>query len=140
MRSLRLVAFLAIPAQVAFGQQQPSATVRGTTLTLEEAIATARQNNPQLVQTQNNVRNQDAQVRTTYGQLIPQASLGFGTTFNQGGTQYFNGVAIPGGSSSSYQSGYNLSLRYSIGAQAHLRAARRACQPRCQPGGCREHR
>jgi outer membrane protein len=118
MRSLRFVAFLAIPAQVALGQQQPAATVRGTTLTLEEAIATARQNNPQLVQTQNNVRNLDAQVRTTYGALLPTASAGIGTTFNQGGTQYFNGVAIPGGSSDSYQSGYNVSLRYSIGAQA----------------------
>jgi outer membrane protein len=117
MRLLRLVALLAIPAQVALGQQ-PAATVRGTTLTLEEAIAVARQNNPQLIQTQNGVRNLDAQVRTTYGALLPSASLGFGTTFNKGGTQYFNGVPIPGGSSDSYQSGYNLSLRYSLGAQA----------------------
>ena len=134
MRSLRFVAFLAIPAQVALGQQQPAATVRGTTLTLEEAIATARQNNPQLVQTQNNVRNLDAQVRTTYGALLPTASAGIGTTFNQGGTQYFNGVAIPGGSSDSYQSGYNLSLRYSIGAQALYAPRAARAQPRRQPG------
>lgn len=126
MRSLRLVAFLAIPAQVAFGQQQPSATVRGTTLTLEEAINIAKQNNPQLVQTQNGVRNLDAQIRTTYGQLLPSATVGMGTTFNQGGTQYVNGVALPGGSSDSYQSGYNLSLRYSVAAAAAYapRAAR----------------
>jgi outer membrane protein len=118
MRSLRFVALLAIPAQAAFGQQQPATTVRGSNLTLEEAITIARQNNPQLVQTQNNVRNLDAQVRSTYGALLPQARAGIGTTFNQGGTQYVNGVALPGGSSDSYQSGYNLSLNYSIGAQA----------------------
>ena len=108
MRSLRFVALLAFPAQAAFGQQQPATTVRGANLTLEEAITIARQNNPQLVQTQNNVRNLDAQVRSSYGALLPTASAGIGTTFNQGGTQYFNGVAIPGGSSDSYQSGYNL--------------------------------
>jgi outer membrane protein len=118
MRSLRFVALLAFPAQAAFGQQQPATTVRGANLTLEEAITIARQNNPQLVQTQNNVRNLDAQVRSSYGALLPTASAGVGTTFNQGGTQYFNGVAIPGGSSDSYQSGYNLSLRYNIDARA----------------------
>ena len=46
MRSLRLVALLAIPAQIAFGQQTPAS--RGGTLTLEDAIAIAQRNNPAL--------------------------------------------------------------------------------------------
>jgi len=117
MRSLRLVALLAIPAQAAFAQQAP-ATGRATTLTLEEAIASAQRNNPTLHQVQNAVRNQDAQVRTAYGQLLPNANANLRSTFNQGGTQYVNGVALPGGNGDYYQSGYSLGLNYSVNASA----------------------
>ena len=117
MRSLRLVTLLALSAQVAFGQQVP-VTGRATTLTLEEAIAVAQRNNPALHQIQNNVRTQDAQVRTAYGQLLPTAGANLRTTFNQGGTQYVNGVALPGGSGDYYQSGYSLGLNYNIAASA----------------------
>ena len=118
MRSLRLVALLAIPAQVAFGQQPsaPKGTVKE--LTLDEAIATAQRNNPALHQTQNNVRNYDAQVRTAYGQLLPTANTNIRTTFNQGGTQYVNGVPLPGSNGDYYQSGYALGLNYNIAASA----------------------
>jgi outer membrane protein len=117
MRSLRLVALLAIPAQVALGQQAP-VTGRVTTLTLEEAIATAQRNNPALHQIQNNVRTYDAQVRTAYGQLLPSVNARVGGTFNQGGTQYVNGVALPGGSGDYIQSNYQLGLGYNLAASA----------------------
>jgi outer membrane protein len=117
MRSLRLVALLAMPAQIALGQQSPN-TGRVTTLSLEEAIAIAQRNNPALHQTENNVRPFDAQVRSAYGQLLPTASARLGSTFNQGGTQYVNGVALPGGSSDSYQSSYSLGLNYNVAASA----------------------
>ncbi len=118
MRSLRLVALLAIPAHIALAQQQsaPSAPVKQ--LTLEEAIASAQRNNPQLHQTQNNVRNFDAQVRTSYGQLLPSVSTNLRSTFNQGGTQYVNGVALPGGSGDYYQSGYSIGVGYNLNASA----------------------
>ena len=76
MRSLRLVALLAIPAQVALAQQ-PS---KGAPLSLEDAINTARRENPQLAQTKNNLRSQDAQVRAAYGQLMPRVDAGFNTS------------------------------------------------------------
>jgi outer membrane protein TolC len=72
MRSLSLVALLALSAQAAVSQQTP-VVGRTTTLTLEEAISIAQRNNPALHQVQNNVRTQDAQVRTAYGQLLPTA-------------------------------------------------------------------
>ena len=72
MRSFSLVALLALSAQVAFSQQTPVAG-RTTTLTLEDAISIAQRNNPALHQIQNNVRTQDAQVRSAYGQLLPTA-------------------------------------------------------------------
>jgi outer membrane protein len=116
MRTLRLVALLAIPAQAALAQQQPAPT--GGALSLEQAIATAQRNNPALHQTENQVRNSDAQVRSAYGQLLPTASTGIRSTFNQGGTQYVNGVALPGGSGDYYQSGYSLNLNYNVAASA----------------------
>jgi len=117
MRSLRLVALLAIPAQIAFGQQ-PSASGPVKVLTLEEAIATAQRNNPALHQTENALRTSDAQVRSAYGQLLPQAGANFRTTFNQGGTQYIQGVPIPGSNGDSYQSGYSVGLSYNLAASA----------------------
>ena len=117
MRSFSLVALLALSAQAAFSQQTPAAG-RTTTLTLEEAISIAQRNNPALHQIQNNVRTQDAQVRTAYGQLLPTAGANLRSTFNQGGTQYVNGVALPGGSGDYYQSGYSLGLNYNLAASA----------------------
>jgi len=118
MRSLRLVALLAIPAQVAFAQQPSALQGPVRDLTLDEAIATAQRNNPSLHQTQNNVRNYDAQVRSAYGQLLPTASSNIRTTFNQGGTQYVNGVPLPGSNGDYYQSGYSLGLNYNLNASA----------------------
>ena len=45
----------------------------------------------------------DAQVRTAYGQLLPQANANFRTSYQQAGTQYFQGIALNG--SDSYSSG-----------------------------------
>jgi len=109
MRSIRLVALLAIPAQIVVAQQAP---VRGTPLTLEEAIATAHQNNPLYLQTKNGLRVADSQVRSAYGQLMPRADVGFRTSYQQGGTQYFQGIPFDG--SDSYNSNYNISLSYNV--------------------------
>ncbi|HEY9229946.1 MAG TPA: TolC family protein [Gemmatimonadaceae bacterium] len=123
MRSLRLVTLLAIPAQLAFGQQ---AAPRGTSLTLEEAIATARKNSPLYLQTENNIRTQDAQVRSAYGQLLPQANANFRTQWQQGGTQYIQGIALDGGATDAYSSSYQIGLSYNV--TAALRYAPRAAK------------
>ncbi len=114
MRSLRFVALLAIPVQFAVGQQGPAPT-RGATLTLEDAITTAHQNNPLFLQVQNNLRNSEAQVRSAYGALLPSASASLSTSYNQGGTQYVQGIALPS-SSDAYQSSYRASVSYSVNA------------------------
>ncbi|HTE44633.1 MAG TPA: TolC family protein, partial [Gemmatimonadaceae bacterium] len=113
MRSLRLVALLAIPAQMVLGQQTPS--TQAGSLTLDEAIATAQRNNPGFLQIKNNVRNADAQVRTAFGALLPSASGNFRTNYQQGGTQYVQGVALPG-QSDSYNGGYSVGINYNINA------------------------
>ncbi len=111
MRSSSLLALLALPAIVS--AQTPVS--RGTTLTLDEAIQTAQRNNPALAQIRNGVRNADAQVRSTYGALLPSASANFNTSYTQGGTQYIQGVALPP-NPDSYNSRYSATLNYNITA------------------------
>ena len=113
MRSLRLIALLAIPAQLAFAQQQ-NPTSQGAPLALDEAIQTAQRNNPSLAQTRSNVGNADAQVRQARGALFPQLSASAFSRVTQAGTQYQFGVAFP--TQGSVQSQYALNLNYNISA------------------------
>lgn len=111
MRSLRLIALMAIPAQLAVGQQTP--LTRGTSLTLDEAIVTAQRNNPVFQQVRNNLRSANAQVRVANGALLPAASANFSTGYQQGGTQFIQGVPLQGGSDS-YQSRYSIGVNYTL--------------------------
>jgi outer membrane protein len=118
---MSLLALLALPAQLVLAQAPTSST-----LTLEEAIATARRNNPTFLTVENNVRNQTAQVRQAYSALLPNVSSQFSTRYQQGGTQLIQGVAI-GGSGDTYQSSYQLGVSYSLnGAVAFAPRAARA--------------
>lgn len=117
MRSLRLVALLAIPAQIAFGQQGPTIQ-RGSNLSLEDATTVAMRNNPLYLQTQTGLRTADAQVRSAYGALLPTSSASIRSSFQQGGTQIVQGVQLSGASSDTYNSNYSIGLNYSVTAAA----------------------
>jgi outer membrane protein len=112
MRSLRLIALLAIPAQFALAQQ-PTPTISGE-LSLDDAIRAAQQNNPQYLQARNNLRNTEAQVKQTRGALLPSLSAQAGSRYTQAGTQYQFGLAFP--TQGSYNSYYQLSASYNISA------------------------
>src|SRR3712207_4293750 len=93
--------------------QQPAAT--GPTLTLEEAVAIARQNNPAFQSSMNQRRRVGAQLRSAYGGLLPNASTSFTTGFREGRQQFFAGQAF--GSSSDVLSsdvGVDLTARYNM--------------------------
>jgi outer membrane protein len=117
MRLLTFVALLALPAQIAFAQQSP-AGAGGQSLSLEDAITTANKNNAQFLQTRNAVRTAETTVRQTYGALLPSSSVSFNTLYQQGGTQFFQGVALTGGNADSRQSSYRLNLSYNISSSA----------------------
>jgi outer membrane protein len=117
MRSLTFVALLAIPAHVALAQQSPGGP-GGTSLSLEDAISTANKNNAQFLQTRNAVRSAETTVRQTYGALLPSSSVSFNTLYQQGGTQFFQGVALSSGNADSRQSSYRLNLSYNISSAA----------------------
>jgi outer membrane protein len=59
------------------------------TLTLEQAIALARQNNPGFLQQRNDEGVADWAVREAYGQLLPGASVSTGFSYQAAGTPRF---------------------------------------------------
>ena len=121
MRPMKFAALLIVPAHLALAQQAPAT---GHALTLDDAINSARRNNPGLQQTENLVRNAESSVRLTYGALLPNASASLGAGYTQAGTQIVQGIPFSG--TDSYSGSYRLGLNYSISAAAAFapRAAR----------------
>lgn len=122
MRAFTLVALLGATGHLAMAQ---GSSVVGHSLTLDEAISIALQNNPAYLQMANTERNADAAVRSAYGSLLPTSSASFSTRYSQSGQQFFNGVALSN-SSNTVSSSYGLGLNYNISASSLLapRAAR----------------
>jgi outer membrane protein len=103
-------------------QVQSSRTV--TSLTLDEAVQTATQNNPAYLRTYNLQRSADAQVRSTMGALLPTSGASFSANYQQGGSNVVQGTEIKG--PDTYSTSYNFSLNYfvNLGTLAAPSAAR----------------
>ena len=115
MRTLVFAALacaLTVPV-VVHGQDSARALVSGSPLTLDEAITLARRNNPTFLSISNNRRTADAAVRSARGAFLPSADASFGSRYQQGGTQVFNGLNFSN-SSATLQSSYSLNLNYRI--------------------------
>ena len=97
----------------------------GATLTLDEALALAKKNNPLYLQTMNGRVRADAALRTAYGAFLPTANTSFSTGYRQGKQQFFGGVAFGATSdilSSSW--GLDFSARVNAGTVANMRRSR----------------
>jgi outer membrane protein len=131
MRLLKPVAFAALLGGIApamLAAQSTSSTQSSSapeTLTLDEAIAMARQNNPLYLTTANERKSADAQVRQAYGALLPSSNAQFYSGYQQGGDIFVNGGSLAVGSDQ-LQSQYFLGLNYRInaGTLVQPRAAR----------------
>jgi outer membrane protein len=120
MRLLKLsLLALALAAPVAVARAQTGVPA---SLTLEEALKLAKQNNPSYLQIQNSRRRAELAVRNSYGAFLPNASTSLGAGYRQGKPQFFAGVAFGSNSdimSSSWGLNFNSSL--SAGTFANLR-------------------
>ncbi|HVT40857.1 MAG TPA: TolC family protein [Gemmatimonadaceae bacterium] len=94
----------------------------GPSLTLDEALRLARQNNPVYLQAISGRRRAETALRSAYGVLLPSASTTFGSAYRQGKPQFFQGVAF-GANSDVLSSSWGLNFSYTInpGAVAALR-------------------
>ncbi|HUR00161.1 MAG TPA: TolC family protein [Gemmatimonadaceae bacterium] len=112
MRHLLFFGLVAAATQ-ASGQVAPRDSAPQTTVTLEQAIETARRNNPELQQTLNNRIGARAAVRSAYGALLPSADASLTAQRQQGGQQIFSGTSL-GASSDVNQSSYNIGFGYRV--------------------------
>ena len=93
-----------------------------TTLTVEEAVRIAKQNNPTYLEQLIGRRRAENAVRNAYGAFLPTAGTSMSSSFRQGKPQFFEGVAFGSNSdilSSSW--GLNVSARLSSFTFTNLR-------------------
>ena len=107
MRFVLPLAALALVAQTAQAQAPT------TSLTLDEAIALARRNNPLFQQTVNARRSADIQVRSAYASLLPSVSANLAGRYQQTGQQFVSGIALSN-NSDVLQSSYGLNVNYQV--------------------------
>ncbi|MEO7101943.1 MAG: TolC family protein [Gemmatimonadaceae bacterium] len=86
-----------------------------TALTIEQAVALARHNNPDFQSTRNNARNASLELRSAYGGLLPTLNASLSGQYQQGGQQFFSGVSLSS-NSDAMQSQYSIGLNYRINA------------------------
>src|SRR5436190_5831813 len=114
---MRILTFAALAliavAPLAQAQNTTARSSAGSLLTLDDAINLARRNNPVYLSQSTNRRTADAAVRSARGALLPSADASFGTRYQQGGQQVFNGLSFSN-SSDVVQSSYGLNLNYRV--------------------------
>jgi outer membrane protein len=106
MRFVMPLVAVALLAQTAQAQTK-------TTLTLDEAIALARRNNPTFRTTVNARRSADAQLRSAYAGLLPSVSANLSGRYQVAGQQFVSGFALQN-SSDVMQSSYGIGLSYTL--------------------------
>lgn len=119
--ALRISALIALAAGVAGAQATPvtAGAPSAAALTIDEAVALARRNNPAHQAIMNNRTEANARVRSAYGALLPSLSTSFSGQWQEGGNQVFGGAQL-GASSDVLQSFYDVSLNYSVNAATFL--------------------
>ncbi len=129
MNRSAVILLLALVARPALAQEAPAR------LSLEEAVALARENNPDFQSRLNDATVADWGVRAAYGNLLPSASVSGGVSYQGGGQARIGGYtssdiglgSTPSYYYSSYQVGLNLGLSgadlYRVKQQRQSRAA-----------------
>jgi outer membrane protein len=131
--ALLLAAAIALPARA---QQTPAAAVpTGPTLTLEQALDSARAHNPDLLTQRNDSRTARVAVRQSRLDLLPSASVSAGLGYTAPGEQRFGSFQLTSSSPAYYSSQYGLDFNYQLtGAKLMqptvARAQRRATEQR----------
>ena len=116
LAALALAVLVPAAARAQIGKVPPIVVATtGPTLTLDEAISIARQNNPVYLAQTNARRTADASVRSARGAMLPSADAYFGSRYQEAGQQFVNGVPLPA-SGNSLQGSYGASVNYRVNA------------------------
>ena len=122
MRLLKLTALSLMLAAPVRAQSAVPAT-----LSIDEAIAIAKKNNPSFLETQNSRQRAANAVRNAYGAFLPTASTNFGTSYREGRPQFFAGVQF-GSNSDVLSSSWGLNFNANVSANtfANLRRSQQS--------------
>lgn len=120
MRKLWCALLLLAPLLPAAGQNPI-----GPTLSLGDALALAKANNPTYLQSANGRRRADATLLVAKGNFLPGASTNFGGNYRQGRPQFFDGEEF-GSPSATLSSSWGLNFTANLSASyfSSLRAAK----------------
>ncbi len=125
MRLLLLALAAGLAAPCALAAQEQSSPAVPPVLTLVEAVAIARQNNPGYRTAMNARRNASAQVRAAYGAFMPNVNTSFSGDFREGRQQFFGGVGFGSTNDQLNSSGnINANMQLSMASLNDLRAQR----------------
>jgi len=112
---LALTAVLLVPGLPAEAQTPEAVPPE---LTLERAVELARRHSPTFLQTRNDVRVADWDVRQAWARLLPSASASSSVSWQGAGEQRFGSLTLGdlgfGGQPSYYFSNYNLGLNWDL--------------------------
>ncbi|MBI3792818.1 MAG: TolC family protein, partial [Gemmatimonadetes bacterium] len=110
LAAFALAALVLAPATlVAQAGTRPAAT----TLSLDEALALAKRNNPLYLQTLNGRSRAGAAVRSAYGAFIPTVNTSLSAGYREGLPQNFGGISL-GASSPTVSTNYNISAQLDL--------------------------
>lgn len=99
----------ALAPSAARAQGTAAAPAVPSALSLEDAVALARNNAPDYQRSVNQRRRADAQVRSAGGALLPTLTTSVGSTYREGRPQFFAGQSF-GANASQIQGSYQLDL------------------------------
>ena len=91
MRFAACALFALTAATPALAQSRDTTTSAPAVLTLNEAVALARRNNPTFQQSRTARNRAGAALRSSYAAFLPDVSTSFGTTFREGGQEIVAG-------------------------------------------------
>ena len=118
IRLRRAAALLSLAAAVpAAAQQTPPPAAQppqGPTLTLEQAVDSAREHNTDLLTQRNDARTARASVREARLSFLPSASVGANLGYTAPGEQRVGAVQLEESLPAYYSSGYSADLQYSM--------------------------
>jgi outer membrane protein len=117
IRSRRAAAALLLAAAAsapATAQQTPAPAPAGPTLTLEQALDSARLHNPDLLTQRNDARTARVAVRQARRDFIPSADISTQLGYTAPGEQRFGSVQLESSSPAYYSSSYSLDLSYQL--------------------------
>ncbi len=128
MRNLLLV-IACLGTAPALGAQAAPVAAQGPTLTLEQALAAARQNNPAFRTAQNAQRTADANVRNAYGAFLPNVSSSFSGSWREGRQEFFGGQGFGATNDQLNSNGsINANMQLSMASLNQLRAQKASAE------------